>query len=122
MKKITGKARYFKRLDSPHILGHNPSFENNSEFMELPDDFDLKAYQQHMINTKGRPEKDISEFYASNVTDEVKPQVAEEVIEKTFVSPIIADIEIETTPSMEVREVQKPKTVRRGRPPKNRTL
>ena len=85
--------KYFKREDSPHIWSYNPVFENNKDYMELPEDFDLEGYQKHMKETRGKPTKLVSDFYLSRKYDTPEPETADN-IEELYINPIMGDIAI----------------------------
>lgn len=138
MKATTANnKRYFKKLDSPHILVYNPSFEGNEEFQELPSDFDLEAYQEHMKETKGHPTRLVEDFCGFHVVPvkEDVVEIDEDIDYDTLSNPIMSDIVIDNVIEEIVEEdaeekieevVDKPKpktraprkTTKRGRPRK----
>lgn len=145
MKSNKNSNRYFKKHDSPHVLTYNPNFVDNDNFVELPADFDLEAYQKHMKETKGKPTRLPEDFCGSKARLQKEEifDVAEDVenIQETVENPVMEDIEIEEIVDevdkkvdkevdvkayvkADIEEKPKPttrtrKTTKRGRPRKN---
>jgi len=56
-----------KRKDSPHVIIFDKNLVNDNRFEILPEDFDIKRYQEEMVKTKGKPIHTIEYFSQSEI-------------------------------------------------------